>query len=172
MKRTRRYLLLPLVVVASALVVVFGNPLGAVAMDDPNTIHACRQKNGNLRVVSDPSDCRPSEDPISWSTGPTGPVAYAHVEDGVLDPTRSKNVIRMTISPDFLGFDVYCFVLTATPKNVVATGMVPPFPIFVTVAETHPFPILPCPGGTDAAVMSGTGDDGNFGFGGFFALFN
>lgn len=37
-------------------------------------IHACAQKqNGQLRVVDDPSECRPSEEAISWNR--TGPAA-------------------------------------------------------------------------------------------------
>lgn len=37
---------------------------------DGNTINACYQKvKGMLRIVNTPSDCRPSELPISWSMG-------------------------------------------------------------------------------------------------------
>src|SRR5262249_46740158 len=59
-------------------------------------------------------------------TGPTGPagsaVAYAHVANAVLDTARSKNVVSMTIKPDPHGSTVYCFVLSVTPANAVATG--------------------------------------------------
>lgn len=40
-----------------------------------NAIYGCKQKNdGQLRIVSNPGACRPSETPISWNvTGPQGP---------------------------------------------------------------------------------------------------
>lgn len=39
---------------------------------ESDVIHACYHKeNGMLRVVDDPSECRPSEEPISWTRGET-----------------------------------------------------------------------------------------------------
>ncbi len=43
---------------------------GALAAGDDALIHACvQQPQGSLRVTTDPSLCRPSEEPLSWHTG-------------------------------------------------------------------------------------------------------
>lgn len=46
-----------------------------VSHAEDNVIHGCYKKNnGQLRVVGNPSECNPSEIPISWSiVGPQGP---------------------------------------------------------------------------------------------------
>lgn len=46
--------------------------------NDPNELHACyKNNNGQMRYVTDPADCLPSEAVISWNqqglAGPTGP---------------------------------------------------------------------------------------------------
>ncbi len=53
-----------------------------------NEIYACYQKNdGQLRIVSNPRACRPSEIPISWNKiGPQGPQGPAGPEGPALAP--------------------------------------------------------------------------------------
>jgi hypothetical protein len=42
----------------------------ALASHDGSTIHGCvKNSNGQLRVVSDPGDCNPSETSLDWSQG-------------------------------------------------------------------------------------------------------
>lgn len=55
-------------VALTALVTAYASP-------PPATIQACyNDTNGNLRLVSSPSDCRNHETAISWNTtGPSGP---------------------------------------------------------------------------------------------------
>jgi len=109
------------------------------------------------------------------ATGPAGPpgvggaLAFAYVDHGVLDTTRSSGVVSMTLKPTPNG-DVYCFDLVAVPENVIAnravgsgnSGSTTP-----TVAGTASMALLPCATGSDAAVISGTGGTSSF-----FALFN
>jgi hypothetical protein len=109
------------------------------------------------------------------ATGATGPagsggvLAYAYVDHGALDASRSKGVLGMAVKPTPNG-DVYCFDLVSTPVNVIANRAVgsgnsgSPTP---TVAGTSAMTPLPCATGTDAAVIIGTGETSSF-----FALFN
>jgi hypothetical protein len=136
---------------------------GAVGFTGSGTIQACAKSgDGQLRLVSSATDCLPSETPISWNQqGPTGTTfAYAHVQDGALDTARSTNVVSMTMKLDSFGDNVYCFVLTATPANVVATpeasattraSMSP----VVAVEGTPAMSTMPCDPGTSAAVIYG-----------------
>ncbi len=64
-----------LVVLAIVVVVAAAGIQYAMASNSGSTIQACMQKQeGMLRVVSDASQCRPSEIPISWNVqGPAGP---------------------------------------------------------------------------------------------------
>jgi hypothetical protein len=47
----------------------------AIAVHDANTIHACTsRRDGALRLVNDPSDCRQIETAVEWNIeGPQGP---------------------------------------------------------------------------------------------------
>ncbi len=67
------------VIVVVLLVAGAAGIMYATASGAGTTIFACaQQQQGMLRVVSDPSQCRPSEVPISWNVqgppGPRGPV--------------------------------------------------------------------------------------------------
>lgn len=59
---------------------------------DADVINACKNdRNGNLRVVDDPADCRSSETPLSWNTeGPQG-------EQGPPGPTGGFDVSKLYI---------------------------------------------------------------------------
>lgn len=52
-----------------------GGTLGrASAAGDPAVINACAGKNGSLRLVANPQDCRDAESPVQWNaSGPAGP---------------------------------------------------------------------------------------------------
>jgi Collagen triple helix repeat (20 copies) len=120
------------------------------------------------------------------ATGPQGPAgpagssgsgggAYAYVDHGVLDTTRSSGVVGMTLvsvpppPPGTIGTDFYCFDLAATPNNAVvstALGSGNSGSATPTVAGTAAMATTPCPAGTDAAVRSGGGGTSSF-----FALF-
>jgi hypothetical protein len=144
-----------------------------------------------LDIVDSGTSCAKGQARISWNqtgpqgapgpkgdtgaTGPQGPpgtggrIADAYVDHGVLDSSRSTGVNSVTIVAGSLG-DVYCFDLVATPANVIANralgsgnsgGTTP------TVAGTTAMATLPCPAGTDAAVVSGINSTSSF-----FALFN
>jgi len=64
--RRLRFFLAAAAVAATSSTVAFG-----VIPGPDGVIRACYQKeNGMLRVVSDPSECRPSEIPLSWSAVP------------------------------------------------------------------------------------------------------
>lgn len=61
--------------IAAAIVgLVFGATAVGANTDD-NEIHGCAQKdNGQVRIVDDPSECRNSEEAVSWNQiGPEGP---------------------------------------------------------------------------------------------------
>lgn len=54
-------------------IVLLGGATWAVAQDD-NTIHACANPSGVLRLVASHDDCRPQETPYEWNiVGPIGP---------------------------------------------------------------------------------------------------
>jgi hypothetical protein len=104
-----------------------------------------------------------------------GPVAYAYVDHGVLDTSRSQGVNGMTVFPSASvpgsgTTDVYCFDLVATPANLQAfraLGSGNSGGVGGTVAGTAPMATLPCAPGTDAAIVSGINQSSSF-----FALFN
>jgi hypothetical protein len=136
----------------------------ATIPDSAGIIHACfLNQGGNLRVIDTDAGavCRPGETPLSWNQSGSagGPLAWAHVANGVLDAARSKNVVSMTPKADSTGLMVYCFVLTATPVNVVATaekdGGGFTFPA-ATVSGTAGMSASPCDPGASAAVYYGT----------------
>jgi hypothetical protein len=139
---------------------------GAVGFTGGGTIQACAKTDtGQLRVVKSASDCLASETAISWNQqGPRGAdgtaLAYAHIQDGALDASRSKGVVSMTMKLDSSADNVYCFVLAATPINVVAT----PEASATTRASSSPvvaaqgtpsMSTTPCDPGTSAAVIYG-----------------
>jgi len=72
------------IVIGLVIVLTLAFSTMAIAKGKPNppaptgdTINACyKMVNGQLRLVNAPTDCRPSELPISWSTG-AGPVTSA-----------------------------------------------------------------------------------------------
>jgi hypothetical protein len=164
-------------VIAAAVVAAF-----AIASDGPGVVHACKQKNnGQVRIVSSPSDCRPSEEYQQLSSGAgAGLEAYAHVQDGVLDVARSKNVVGMTKTTTPFGsvadYVVYCFDLTFVPLNALATAE--PEPLnpasdtpAATVAGTTAMAALTCPPGTDAAIRYGLVTNVGTGADSFYARF-
>ena len=63
------------IAVASALVAAAAVGMGsAVASHDTNTIHACKNAHGNLRIVGASSDCTNKEIALEWNIqGPAGP---------------------------------------------------------------------------------------------------
>jgi hypothetical protein len=112
---------------------------------------------------------------LAGPTGATGPagsgglLAYAYVDKGSLDPTRSKNVVGMYVA-NTPNADVYCFKLSSTPVSAIvnrASGSGNPTTDTPTVAGTSAMGLLPCDSKTDAAVTSGTGGNSSF-----FVLFN
>ena len=54
-------------------------PITSSGQPGSTVILACAKKeNGQLRIVADHSECRPSEDPVAWnSAGPAGPTGPA-----------------------------------------------------------------------------------------------
>src|SRR5262249_11296360 len=107
--------------------------------------------------------------------GSRGALAYAYVDHGVLDATRSHGVNAMTVVPNASvpgagTTDVYCFDLGATPANLQAfraLGSGNSGGVGGTVAGTTAMATLPCAAGTDAAIVSGINQSSSF-----FALFN
>jgi hypothetical protein len=70
-----RTLLLTLLATAPAGGVV---AIARAPHDATSVIQACVRKNGRLRLVARPSDCRASERPVSWNVrGPQGPAGPA-----------------------------------------------------------------------------------------------
>jgi len=159
--------------VAAFLLAVAGGIAYATIPDSSGVIHACfLNQEGQLRVIDTGATCRRNETPLSWNQtgsqgqqGPPGPAgtafAFAHITNGTLDMARSKNVVSMT-REDFSTSPIhteafYCFVLTTTPVNAVATGEpdttgdIPS----VTVAGTAAMSSSPCDPGTSAAVRDG-----------------
>ncbi|HWP92665.1 MAG TPA: SUMF1/EgtB/PvdO family nonheme iron enzyme [Thermodesulfobacteriota bacterium] len=60
-----RYFVFSIVFVVMVFVALVVTSTSSFATDDPNVIHACIKKNnGQLRVVGEPSECLPSENPI------------------------------------------------------------------------------------------------------------
>jgi hypothetical protein len=68
---------------------------GGLSMHDGNTIHACaKQQGGDLRLVSDPEDCLPSEVAVSWSIqGPQGPSGVVAAHMHTASETNSEDTI-------------------------------------------------------------------------------
>lgn len=69
---------------------------GGIAMathTDPNQLHACyKNSNGQMRYVSDPATCLPSETAISWNQ--TGALSVVRVQKtSVTDSTASRTLI-------------------------------------------------------------------------------
>jgi hypothetical protein len=61
-----RYFVFFIVYVGMVFIVLAVTSTPSFATDDPNVIHACIKKNnGQLRVVSEPSECLPSENQIN-----------------------------------------------------------------------------------------------------------
>jgi len=100
------------VLVALSLV---GSAVPCLSTEPASTIHACAHKNsGDLRVVEEPADCRPSEVPMSWSVeGPPGPPGQpgtvpnddvARLADLAGDPEFADGLPRGLVQPlDCLG---------------------------------------------------------------------
>lgn len=62
-----------------------------------NVINACIQKvNGQLRIVANRNDCKPSEDPISWSIGP----GYVNTASAFDVSVKSKNINYLSVRCD------------------------------------------------------------------------
>lgn len=80
----------------AALMVALGGVAFAAIPESDGTIHGCTQRNsGDLRVVSSASDCRNSEDPISWNRqGPPGGGVAARMRGGpvTLGPNETKTI--------------------------------------------------------------------------------
>lgn len=63
-----------------AMVVLGVGAAAAVSAVGDETISACQDQKGNLRVVADPADCAKHESPLQWNkTGPVGPQGPAGV---------------------------------------------------------------------------------------------
>ncbi len=70
---------IPVLGAVAVLGVVAATFAAAAIPDDDGTLHACRMlKNGKLRVVADPDNCRPKERKLSWNIrGPKGDAGRA-----------------------------------------------------------------------------------------------
>jgi hypothetical protein len=93
MKRILRYRPSPATAIAlTALIVAVGGVAYATIPDSSGTIHGCFQKRGgDLRVVESASDCRSSEQTISWNAGG---------ESGVRVVTRISSERPVTVHGD------------------------------------------------------------------------
>jgi hypothetical protein len=62
-------------VLTGVALAVIGTGVGVARITDGEKIHACaHKKSGDLRVVADPTECKPSEEAVSWNReGPPGP---------------------------------------------------------------------------------------------------
>jgi hypothetical protein len=112
----------------------------------------------------------PGQKGDTGGTGTGGPLAYAYVDHGVLDQSRTVGVNSMTLNlvPGGSG-DVYCFDVAGATSNVMANralGSGNSGGVTATVSGTSAMPTS-CAPGTDAAVVSGTGGTSSF-----FVLFN
>ena len=187
MSRSTRWMLGIVGLAAAAL--ISGVALAA-SSEDNAVYYGCYGPDGNLRVVQSASACKSNEKAIVWNqTGPRGeqglqgeqglpgpagapPLAYAYVANGVLDTTRSSNVVSMTTKIGRYN-PVYCFDLPSVPKSVVATaafGADQGFSnIAAAVAGTTGMSLSPCDPGTDGAVVYGSYPTGS---NGFFVVFN
>lgn len=117
-----------------ALVAVSGV---ALAMhSDPNELHACyKNSNGQMRYVTDPADCLPSETAVSWNqqgsqgpqgpAGPQGPQGLAGPQ-GLQGPQGSSGLsdIEMVYSTSPLDNAPFVAILLPCPsgKQVISGG--------------------------------------------------
>ena len=63
----------------TAIALAAGIILLAAPAAQADVIHACVNKKGSMRVVSDPGQCKPSESPLSWNQqGEPGEPALDH----------------------------------------------------------------------------------------------
>jgi hypothetical protein len=159
----------------AALLVALGGVAFAAIPDSNGSIHGCYQKNGGtLRVVESASDCRNSEQAITWSQGPSfeSEVAYARVghcdscdpATGTGSPpfSHSKNVIGVLRvqgnSAGWFGRTVDCWDLTAPASNAQMTsGSV------IRGVDVPPDLIPACPAPFNDAMTDGVSS--------YFALF-
>lgn len=70
----------------------------AMAMHDVNTLHACAKENsGDLRLVADAQECKPSEAAVEWNVqGPTGPPGTASVHAHIAEETSDAPFFGVT----------------------------------------------------------------------------
>lgn len=91
--------------IAAATLLIAGGGIALATHTDPNELHACYKDPGagQMRFVSNPTDCKPGETAISWNQscvqcpqGPTGPQGPA----GVSGWQKVSN----SVTPDTVGF--------------------------------------------------------------------
>jgi hypothetical protein len=80
-------------VLAVLAFVVIGTDIGFAQSTDSEEIFACVLKqSGQLRVVADLSECKPSEEPLSWNReGPPGTISLQIVHQTTDVPTSEAN---------------------------------------------------------------------------------
>lgn len=94
------------------VVIMFVLLLGAVAIltaQGPSPIYACVNPAGQIRIVSDPAECKSQETNLNWNdvglqgpAGPVGPVGisgYEIITNVIPIPTNSTNQFYANCSP-------------------------------------------------------------------------
>jgi hypothetical protein len=126
---------LPALVLLLVLILVSGSA-------QAETIHACVEQNGTLKIRSGPGQCRPNQTPIQWNSegaqgpageaGPEGPAGTAG-EDGLDGPAHVLTYPNGEILGDLItyhGGTAYTFysdelsllVTTSGPGHIASTG--------------------------------------------------
>ncbi len=102
-----------------ALIVALEGPaLGSSSVGGRNSAHAAKGTPGP-RGPRGPRGFRGPAGPAGTAGAPGSALAYAHFQNGVVDPATSKNIDPQTV--DLATAGVTCFVVTGgTPKNVTA----------------------------------------------------
>jgi hypothetical protein len=144
----------------------------ALAVGDPNCPYGGTKLTAADNTVTYACNGAPGQKGDPGTPGGGGPLAYAYVDHGSLDASRSFGVNHMTLTlvPGGAG-DIYCFDLVGIPLNIEvnrALGSGNTGGAGGTVSGTPFMGTLPCAAPyTDAAVVSGVNGTSSF-----FVLFN
>src|SRR5262249_18844921 len=105
--------------------------------------------------------------PGTGGTGSGGPVAYAYIDHGAVDQSRTVGVVSMTPILIPGGSDIYCFDVAGTAANVIVNRALcsgNSGGVTATVSGLSGTGAIPsaCPSGTDVAAISGVNGTSSF----------
>ena len=100
---------------AAALMVIGG--IALAIHSNPNELHACyKNNNGQMRYVTDPADCLPSEIILTWNQqglqGPQGPAG----------PAGELSNVTLAFADSAVADQTFAYAAAECPTGTLATG--------------------------------------------------